>query len=895
MVDVTAVQERTKPQTPLQMKAGLTEAQAKEKLVQHGKNRLAAGKKKNACLLFFSQFKDLLIIILLVSTGISVLMGEITEAIAIITIVFLNAVLGFFQEYRTERTLEAMKQLAAPEAQVIRDGRIRSIPADELVPGDVIVLKAGCRIPADAVLLEAEGLAADESLITGESAPVSKQTAAASALQNPPSGPNRPDMVYMGTTLTKGRGLAYITVTGMETEMGKIAGMLHSIETETTPLQKKLDQLGKYMAIGCVGVCAIVSLTGILRGEPILDMVITGLSLSVAAIPEGLPAIVTITLALAMGRILKKNALIRQLHAVETLGCANVICSDKTGTLTENKMTVKEILLYDRAYSIENSILRSSDRSAPSDSEPLRQLLQAAALCNDAEMFTEPGKGTPRQPAYSYTGDPTETALLAAGAAAGLPRSELKKQWTRCGEIPFDSQRKMMSVTVKNSSGQRYTYVKGAPDYLLNRCAKCWTSSGIQPMTPTMKKRILAQNLSLGEKAMRVLGFAFRESSGDKPEENGLTYLGLSGMIDPPRREAFRAVKLCRQAGIRPVMISGDHKNTACAVAKQLDILRDGDNVYTGAELDTMSDDALREAVKTASVFARVNPGHKLRIVRALKQNGKVVAMTGDGVNDAPAVKEANIGVAMGQNGTDVTREAAALILLDDNFATLVSAVEEGRVIYRNIRKSIRYLLSCNIGEVLTMFIGMLMGLPVALLPIQILLVNLATDGLPAIALGLEPPGKDIMKEKPRNTNDSVFSDGLLSTILFRGCLIGLTTLWVFISILGESGLEYARTAALLTLVATQLFYLFECKEEHKNIFQINLFSNPQLIMAACSSVLVMALVIYFPPLQAVFRTVALTGRQLAFIFLSSCAAPVLSVIFSGGRIFSRRAKNTEM
>lgn len=888
MVDVTAVQERTSPQPALRLKSGLTEAQAEERLAKHGKNRLTTGKKKNACLLFFSQFKDLLIIILLASTGISVLMGEITEAIAIIAIVFLNAVLGFLQEYRTERTLEAMKQLAAPEAQVIREGRIRSTPADELVPGDVIVLKAGCRVPADGLLLEAEGLAADESLITGESAPVSKRAAEAAVFQNPSAGPNHPDMVYMGTTLTKGRGLAYITVTGMETEMGKIAGMLHSIEAETTPLQKKLDQLGRYMAVGCLGVCAIVSLAGILRGEPVLDMVITGLSLSVAAIPEGLPAIVTITLALAMGRILKKNALIRQLHAVETLGCADVICSDKTGTLTENRMTVKEIQLCDRLYTIEEGKLRGPDSSS---CEPLQQLLQAAVLCNDAEMFPEPGKGTLRHPVYTYTGDPTETALLAAGAAAGLIRPALVRQWSRCGEIPFDSQRKMMSVTVKNAAGQRITYVKGAPDYLLNRCAKCWTLSGIQPMTPMLKRRILEQNLGLGKRAMRVLGFAFRESSGDKPEETGLTFLGLSGMIDPPRREAYSAVKLCRQAGIRPVMISGDHKNTACAVAKQLDILREGDKVYTGAELDVMTDETLREAVKTASVFARVNPGHKLRIVRALKQNGRVVAMTGDGVNDAPAVKEANIGVAMGKNGTDVTREAAALILLDDNFATLVSAVEEGRVIYRNIRKSIRYLLSCNIGEVLTMFAGMLMGLPVALLPIQILLVNLATDGLPAIALGLEPPGKDIMKEKPRNTNDSVFSDGLLSTILFRGCLIGLTTLWVFVSVLHSAGLEYARTAALLTLVMTQLFYLFECKEEHKNIFQIQFFSNPKLILAACSSIVIMALVIFFPPLQAVFRTVALTGQQLGFIFLSSCAAPVLSAIFSGGRIFSGRAK----
>ncbi len=865
--------------TPAQIN-GLSSEQAKQKLSQQGPNRLVSGKQKNVCVLFFSQFKDLLILILLASTGISVLMGEMTEAITIVIIVLLNAILGFLQEYRTEQALEAMKQLAAPEAQVIRDGRAQSIPAEELVEGDIILLKAGSRVPADAQLVEAVELAADESLITGESVPVTKQASQKGKEFSP--GPNRSDMVYMGTILTKGRGTAKIIGTGMNTEMGKIAGMLHSIEEEVTPLQRKLDQLGRYLAIGCVIVCAIVSVTGILRGEPVLDMVITGLSLSVAAIPEGLPAIVTITLALAMGRILKKNALIRQLHAVETLGCADVICSDKTGTLTENRMRVQQILLPDQSYSLDKGYLTPN----AGNDRALELLLMGASLCNDAQMFREKGSAN----VYTYVGEPTETALLGAGVMAGMPKTVLEREWNRCGEIPFDSQRKMMSVNVQDKSGRTLTLVKGAPDYLLGRCSNCMTSHGSVGITPAIRSHILQQNQYLGEQAMRVLGFAYREANpGAKvPQESALTFLGLCGMLDPPRKEAFRAVRICRQAGIRPIMITGDHKNTGCAVARQLDILREGDMVLTGDELNRMDDAKLRDAVKHTSVFARVSPGHKLRIVRALKQNGNVVAMTGDGVNDAPAVKEANIGVAMGKNGTDVTREAAALILLDDNFATLVSAVEEGRVIYRNIRKSIRYLLSCNIGEVLTMFVGMLMGLPVTLLPIQILLVNLATDGLPAIALGLEPPEKDIMKQRPRNTNDSVFSQGLLSTILFRGCLIGLTTLWVFTSVLKDAGLDAARTAALVTLVMTQLFYLFECKQEHKNIFQINLFSNPQLILAALSSLTILTLVVFFPPLQTVFQTVSLTGRQLALIFLSSCATPVLSAIFSGGHIFSK-------
>jgi len=871
MIDLAAqtLQEKT-PTT------GLSSEKAKELLSEHGKNRLISGKKKPAAVLFFSQFKDLLILILLVSTGISVLMGEITEAIAIIVIVFLNALLGFLQEYRTEKTLEAMKQLAAPEAWVIRDGKTLSVPAEELVPGDLILLKAGSRVPADALVLESAELAADESLITGESVPVKKKVCI--SLSATQSGPNRSDMVYMGTILTKGRALAQIIGTGMNTEMGKIAGMLHEIREEATPLQKKLDQLGRYLGIGCVLICAVVSVTGVLRGEPVLDMLITGLSLSVAAIPEGLPAIVTITLALAMGRILKKNALIKQLHAVETLGCANVICSDKTGTLTENRMTVREILLPDQRYSLEN------DKPIHGESLSLSLLLLTAALCNDAGMRQEKNR-------WYYTGEPTETALLQMGRLCGKPQYVLQQKWSRIGEIPFDSQRKMMSVNVRNKNGKIYTLVKGAPDYLLAKCVSCYDGETIVPLSPRMKNHILSQNKELGEKAMRVLGFACKEASSSKPDEHSLVFLGLCGMIDPPRKEAFRAVKLCRQAGIRPIMITGDHRNTACAVAKQLDILRDTDQVVTGAELNRMSDEALRETVKTASVFARVSPGHKLRIVRAIKANGSVVAMTGDGVNDAPAVKEANIGVAMGTNGTDVTREAASLILLDDNFATLVSAVEEGRVIYKNIRKSVRYLLSCNIGEVLTMFVGMLMGLPVALLPIQILLVNIATDGLPAIALGMEPPEKDVMKQKPRNTADSIFSDGLLSTILFRGCLIGLTTLWVFTSALRTEDLIVARTCALLTLVVTQLFYLFECKEEHKNIFQINLFSNPQLLLAALSSVLVMAAVIYFPPLQHVFDTAPLTSQNLGLVFLSSLAAPVLSALFSGGRIFSKHSK----
>ncbi len=850
---------------------GLTTKEAEKRLIEYGENRLEGKKKTSVGKIFISQFRDVMILILLGATVLSVLMGETTEALTIVAIVLLNALLGFFQEYRTEKTLEALEQLAAPMSQVLRDGVRQQIPAEQLVPGDLVYLKAGDRVPADMQLLEASALACDESLITGESAAVEKTAGR--------------DSVLMGTLVTKGTGTALVTGTGMQTEMGKIAGMLDEIEEDPTPLQLKLDQLGRYIGIGCLVICGIVSVTGILRGENILDMLIVGISLAVAAVPEGLPAIVTISLALAVGRILKKNAVIRKLHAVETLGCADVICSDKTGTLTENKMTVTALSTPEADYQVTGSghevsggFFQGKQQAAISSDPAAMCLMEIANNCNNAELqqgLQEP-KGffsaRPAPPAAS--GEPTEIALKILAAKAGVNRME-----QRLKEVPFDSGRKLMTVVVRLPDGGSVTYTKGAPDFLLERCTHCLTRAGVKVMTAQMRQKIEEKNDAMASQALRVIGFAY--GRGDlSASEKGLTFVGLAGMIDPPRREAYAAVERCRQAGIKPVMITGDHKNTAVAIARDLKIYHKGDQVLTGKEIDRMSDAELTSVMESVSVCARVSPANKLRIVQTLKNRGHVVAMTGDGVNDAPAVKEASIGVAMGQGGTDVTKEASSLILLDDNFATLVSAVEEGRAIYQNIRKFIRYLLSCNIGEVITMFVGMLMGLPVVLLPIQILIINLLTDGLPAIALGLEPPEEDIMYQKPRKAKDSIFSGGLAFTILIRGCMIGLSTLVVFIWLARDGyPLEYCRTAALLTLVVTQLFHVFECKSEKKTLFSVPLGNNLFLLAAVAVSAGVILLAIYHPVCQQLFDTVALSAGTLGKVFFVSLIAPIISAI----------------
>ena len=848
---------------------GLTRQQVRENQVRYGNNLLRGGKRKNPLLIFLSQFKDLMTLILLCATGLSWMMGETTEALTIIAIVILNGMMGFFQEYRTERSLEKLNALAAPTACVIRDGRESSIPAREVTIQDVVKLTAGDRVPADCRIVENQSLMIDESLLTGESVPVEKDVASEEEGAN----------AFMGTIVSAGHGIAIVTEIGEDTRMGEIAVMLDRIESDQTPLQKKLDQLGRMIAIGCLVICSVVAGVGIFRGEPVMDMIVTGISLAVAAIPEGLPAIVTIALALSVNRMVKKNAVIRRLHAVETLGCANVICSDKTGTLTENKMTVKTLWCPSSSFEVEDGKIIGG-KTVSSEREPeLQKLLTVACICNNASLEKEKGF---RSKNFTVRGEPTEAALMAAAARGGVEKEN--SGYTLKKEIAFDSSRKMMSVLVKSREGKLLLMTKGAPEILLERCGFIQKGATVSLMTATQKQKILQQNQKMAKDAMRVIALCWRNASSEEDcEEQNLVFCGLAGMTDPPRKEAFQAVKRCQEAGIRTVMITGDNPETARAVAGKLHILKEGEKVLTGAELDGMQEERFLEQLPKVSVFARVTPSHKLRIVKGLKAQGNIVAMTGDGVNDAPAVKEANIGVSMGKNGTDVTKEASSVILLDDNFSTLVSAVEEGRVIYQNIRKFIRYLLSCNIGEVITMFAAMLMGMPVPLLPIQILLVNLVTDGLPAIALGLDPADRDVMRRSPRKSTDSIFAEGLMRVILFRGALIGLTTVGVFsVWLTHGASLERARTAALMTLVLTQLVHVFECKSETKSLWRIPLFNNLGLVAAALISLGALCFAVWHPVGRALFSTVALVREELYWIMACVAAAPVLWAFLNG-------------
>ena len=684
---------------------GLADHEAERRLHEYGQNQLESTRKKRPASIFLGQFKDMMVMVLLVATAVSAFMGEVVEAIAIIAIVILNALIGFFQEYQTEKTLEALKKMASPQARVMRSGHIKLVDATEIVPGDLLILEAGDRVPADAYICEQTLLACDESMLTGESVLADKRAAAGEKSQYVAE-----EMVYMGTMVAKGKGQALVTKTGMNTEMGHIAHMLDTIEEGETPLQQKLDQVGKYIAIACIVICAVVASVGIVRGENPLDMLIVGISLAVAAVPEGLPAIVTISLAIAVNRILKRGALIKRLHAVETLGCATVICSDKTGTLTENRMSVKRVCTLDGTHPW-------GEFAGTKTNSTLQRMAEIAILCNNVDS----------QSANSGVGDPTEIALYKmAMEMGGSPDA-----WRRTSEIPFDSDRKRMAVVATDGQAHR-SFVKGAPEVLLPLCKQVMTKGRVQAFSQTTRQQIT----DMAGDALRVIGLAYADlsSRAGNPEQN-LMFVGLAGMVDPPRKEVYGAVKACKTAGIRPVMITGDQAATARAIAVELGICAAGDEVLTGAILDEMSDETLAARCRQVSVYARVSPAHKLRIVRAIKRHGDVVAMTGDGVNDAPAIKEADIGVAMGITGTDVTKEASDMVLLDDNFATIVASVEEGRIVYKNIRRSIRYLLSCNIGEILTMFGGMLLGAPVILTPIQLLLVNLVTDGLPAIAL----------------------------------------------------------------------------------------------------------------------------------------------------------------
>ena len=868
---------------------GLTEKEAAARLKQEGENILSESRKTGPARIFIGQFRDVMVMILLAATVVSVLLGEISDAVTIIMIVLLNAILGFIQEYRTEHTLEALRSMTSPTAKCYRDGRLSVIEASTLVTEDVIEIEAGDRIPADCVILRSAGFFADESILTGESEAVGKTVGLINDTDN---SLNKSNIVYCGTSATKGSCTAKVIATGKRTQMGKISEMLTDIDREMTPLQKRLAELGKAVAIICIVVCALVFGAGVLRGEDVFDMLMTGITIAIAAIPEGLPATVTIALALAVNRMMKHKALVNKLHSVETLGCTSVICSDKTGTITENKMTVTELstsaycyYFSGMGYRMKGSITRGSD-NAPvnvSREKTLSEALLCGVICSTASISASDRKksSSALRGEWQVTGDPTEIALLIAASKGNITGDTVKTKYRRLEEYPFDSETRFMAVHCTSPNGKKL-YFKGAAEVLLPRCSHFMDSSGeIQVLNQEMRTSLTERVIEMSDRALRVLALAECNSESFEPQRSGLTFLGLAGMIDPPREEAKEAIRKCAAASVKTVMITGDHKNTAVAVAKKAGLMRGGKAV-TGAELDAMSDEVLDRNIDKYTVFARVEPVHKLRIVRSFKRRGEIVTMTGDGVNDAPAIKEADVGVAMGISGTDVTKQAADVILLDDNLATLVGAVEQGRCVYANIRKFVRYLLSCNIGEVLTMFLGIIMGMPIILLPVQILLVNLVTDGLPAIALGLEPPESDIMHRAPRRSDEGFFSGGLMWKIIFRGIFIGLSTLASFSIVMHMGGtIEAGRTAALITLVVSQLIHVFECKSESRSIFRIDPFSNVKLLLAVIVSAAALASAIMLPQLRVVFETVSLTSDQLLTALALSAAVPILNGLFS--------------
>ncbi len=809
---------------------GLTAKEAEKRLAKYGKNVLEQRKKKSPVMLFLGQFKDVMTIVLFVCTGISAFMQDWVEAIVMVGIVIINAALGFVQEFRTEKTIEALRSMTAMHAKVKRDGKIKDIKAEEIVPGDVLLVKSGDIIPADGRIAESVGFTVDEALLTGESAAVEKSELSKEDCN-----------VYSGTMVFSGSATVEVTQTGMNTKMGKISGMIQDVQEESTPLQKKLAKMGTYIIFACGLICTIVVVTGLLRGEEPVGMLLTGISLAVAAVPEGLPAIVTISLALGVQRMASKNALVRRLPAVETLGSTTVICSDKTGTLTQNKMSVREV------YSLSEYL-------------PL-----ICVLCNNLADATE-------KALYELKDDKTEKNAA---------------EYERVAEIPFDSKRKCMSVAVKNNNGECFLMTKGGADVVLAKATHYAENGKIKRLDSITRKNLQRQNEIMASKALRVLAAAYKKISAQDAEkvrvlkgksgnvENTLIFVGFAGLMDPPREEVPSAVKMCSDAGIRTIMITGDHKVTAGAIAKEVNI--SGNDVLTGDEINAMNDAEFSAAVDKINVYARVQPEHKLRIVKTLKKKNNIVAMTGDGVNDAPAIKEANIGVAMGMNGTDVTREASDMVLVDDNFATIVEAVKQGRGIYENIRKFIRYMLACNLGEVVTMFAAVLLGLPMPLYPIQILWVNLVTDGLPGIALGLDPVNDDIMKQKPVSADKGLFSGRLPFLIIFRGILIGLCTLGAFVAINFTTGnTELAGTSAFLTLVLTQIVHSLECRSETKGIFKSGIRENLWLLSAGAFSLLLMLAVIYLPVLQGIFRTVSLGYEQLAVVACFTAIGPIL-------------------
>ena len=823
--------------------SGLSSRQAQERLAQYGPNKLSGAKKEPLWLRFLNQLRDPMILVLLAAAGLSLLSSggeDWVEAVIILVIVLVNAVISITQENSAEKALEALQKMSAPLAKVIRGGTQQPLETDGLVPGDIIVLEAGDLVPADARILECANLKADESAMTGESVPVTKQ--AVESLPPETVLGDRVNMVISSTVITNGRAVCVVTGTGMDTEVGRIAGMLLGEKDGDTPLQRKMAEISKTLSFVCLAVCAVMFGVGLLYHRPILEMLMAAVSLAVAAIPEGLPAIVTIVLALGVQRMVKHNAIVKKLPAVETLGCAGVICSDKTGTLTMNRMTVQQVWTCGDRYR--------------------REVLTIGALCNDTVLAPD-GK---------TAGDPTETAFVDAALLEGLDKNALERELPRVAELPFDSERKLMS-TVHPLNGKYRVMVKGAPDVLLSRCARA-LADGTRPLDAALAREAAAANAAMAERALRVLACAYKDVDELPREltsetlERDLTFAGLVGMIDPPRLEAKEAVAQCYAAGIRPVMITGDHKLTAVAIARELDIFRDGDLAITGEDLDFLPQELLEQDVDKFSVYARVSPEHKMRIVKAWQKKGMVVAMTGDGVNDAPALKAADIGCAMGITGTDVAKGAADMILTDDNFATIVSAVEQGRGIYANIKKSIHYLLSCNIGEIITLFLATLFNFhQQPLVAVQLLWLNLVTDSLPALALGMEPVEPSVMREKPRPASQPLFDRAFSLRLAWQGVMVGLLTLaayWLGEYVLSDPALAdaTANTMAFATLTFCQLFHAFDVRSETQSIARLGLLSNPAMNKAFLVGMGLQLIVLLAPPFQAIFQVCALNAVE---------------------------------
>ncbi|MEZ4592323.1 MAG: cation-translocating P-type ATPase [Chloroflexota bacterium] len=846
-------------------KSGLSAAEAQNRLNQYGLNELVEKGTKSPWLILLDQLKDAMVIILIIAAAVSGFLGEMNDVIVILAIVILNAVIGFSQEYRAEQAIAALKKLAVPTVKVRRDGHLVEISARELVPGDVVMLEAGNLVPADGRLIESVNLKVEEAALTGESEPVDKFIEPIDKKELPIG--DRKNMVFMGTVITYGRGTAVITETGMKTELGNIAELIQGVEQEQTPLQRRLDDLGKKLAWVALAIVGVVVVTGFLFRDPNQELIetlellfLTGISMAVAAVPEGLPAVVTITLALGSQRMLKRNALIRKLPAVETLGSVTVICSDKTGTLTENKMTVTVLDVTDHTATIETlrdekgAIINAElkpDLAARLRSQSL--LLKAGALCNDAILQTENG-------VERAIGDPTEGALVVAAATMGYRKEALDERWPRVAEIPFTSERKRMTtiheVNVEEddsdapwNASDYVAFSKGAVDSLLEIADRVWTGNQNEfvPLDETWRQRILDGNAKMASQGQRVLALAFRPLENlEESRENNAILIGLVGMIDPPRPEVKTAVATAKEAGIRPIMITGDHPLTAQNIAKDLDITQTDKNL-TGYELAKMDTPALKEKVANISVYARVSPEHKLNIVEALQDKGHIVAMTGDGVNDAPALKRADIGVAMGITGTDVSKEAADMVLLDDNFATIVAAVEEGRKIFDNIRKFVKYTLSSNTGELFVMLIGPFLGMPLPLLPLQILWINLVTDGLPGLALAVEDGERGIMKRSPFHPTESIFSRGLGTQILWIGFLMGLVSLGIgYIYWLRDPNGPW-QTMVFTTLTLAQMGNALATRSNVDSIFKIGFFSNKLMLLAVTITFVLQMALIYVP------------------------------------------------